>query len=249
MATPDPAASTPGGLRFIVRKLVRQTGRAALATVLAGDARPYVSLVTIATDVDGSPILLLSRLADHTRNIDADPRISLLFDGTDGFPNPQQGPRVTLIGRVEPCDLPRLRQRFLARHPGASLYAGFADFAFYRVVPERAHWVGGFARAQWLDPPLLCPPATAEAFAAAEEDILAHMNDHHGEALVVMANRLLGAPGSGWRMVAVDPDGCDLANGERVERLAFDLPLSSIDEVRSTLAALAKRGRENRQKI
>lgn len=246
---PEPPATTPGGLRFAVRKLIRQAGRAALATVLSGEHRPYVSLVTVATDMDGSPILLLSRLADHTRNIDADDRVSLLFDGTDGYANPQQGPRVSLLGRVVASTDERLRRRFLARQPAAALYAGFGDFTFYRLAPERAHWVGGFARAHWLSDGLICPAEVAHAFAAAEADILAHMNDRHGDTLTLMANRLLKRRGKGWRMVAVDPDGCDLAHGDTVLRLAFDAPLASVEAVRATLVDVAERARTNPEGI
>ncbi len=127
--------------------------KAALATSL--DGRPYVSLVTVAFDDDLSPILLLSQLADHTRNLAADGRAALLLDGTDGLDNPQTGPRVTLVGVAAPDDAPRLRARFLDRHPGAREYADFADFAIWRMRLDKAHFVGGFGRAVWFDAPLV----------------------------------------------------------------------------------------------
>ncbi|HLN24694.1 MAG TPA: pyridoxamine 5'-phosphate oxidase family protein [Patescibacteria group bacterium] len=239
--TGEPASPLPkGDLRFVIRSLVRSANTAALATTLAGEARPYVSLVTVATDIDGSPLLLLSRLADHTRNIDDDRHVSLLFDGTAGFANPQQGPRVTILGKIEHCNEARTRRRFLARHPGAALYADFADFAFYRVHLDRAHWVGGFARAVWLDDRLPCDFAAASDFAAAEPELLARLNDSSADMLTVLANGLLKRRGKGWRMVAIDPDGCDLAHGKTVLRLGFNAPLGRADEAPATLAALVE---------
>src|SRR5215813_9295051 len=128
-------------LSWLVRDLVRRRDRAALATALPTPAGPwpYASLVLAATDHDLSPILLLSDLAEHTKAIAADDRVSLLYDGTEGLEQPLTGPRVTLVGRARHTADDRLKQRFLARHPDAALYAGFKDFHFYRLELERAH--------------------------------------------------------------------------------------------------------------
>ena len=230
----------PGGLAFVVRRLIRGARRAALGTVLAGEARCYVSLVAIATDIDGAPLMLLSRLSDHSRNIDADNQISLLVDGTEGFINPQAGPRVTLLGRVETCSDERVRRRFLTHHPAANLYAGFADFACRRVRLERAHWVGGFGRAQWISDGLLVPPPVADAFIAAEASALARLNEGHGHVAIILAHRLLKRRGQGWRIVGLDPDGCDLARSQTVLRLSFDAPAADIADAERRLIALAE---------
>ena len=116
---------------------------------------PYASLVLVAVDHDLSPILLLSDLAEHTKAIAADDRVSLLFDGTHGLDQPLTGPRVTLVGRAARTDDARLARRFLARHPDAEMYAGFKDFHFYRVAVERAHLVGGLRQ----DPMARRPPS------------------------------------------------------------------------------------------
>src|SRR5207245_5935335 len=101
----------------LARRLIRATDKASLATLL--DGAPYASLVLVAVDHDASPILLLSALAEHTRNLAADNRVALLFDGSAGLDEPLSGPRVTVLGRAEATDQPRLTQRFLARHPSA----------------------------------------------------------------------------------------------------------------------------------
>ena len=112
---------------------------------------PYASLVLVAADLDASPLLLLSDLAQHSRNIAFDPRVSLLLDGTEGHADPLAGPRLTLLGRAEAVADPRLLARFAARHPSSALYAGFADFRLYRVAVERGHLVAGFGRIDWID--------------------------------------------------------------------------------------------------
>src|SRR5579859_3369683 len=140
----------PEALGLAVRRLVRAADRGALATTLA-DGRPYVSLVLLAWDLDGAPLLLLSDLAEHSRNLARDPRQALLIDGTGGLADPLTGPRASLIGKAGPIGCDRLLARFLARHPSAEAYARFADFKLYRVDVERAHFVAGFGRIRWIE--------------------------------------------------------------------------------------------------
>jgi putative heme iron utilization protein len=243
MTMPPPELPTDN--RLALRRVVRACRKAALATILAapaGDGRmPYASLVTVAVDHDLAPILLLSGLADHTRNIAADPRVSLLFDGTAHRANPQTGPRVTLQGTAARSDDPRLRARFLARLPAAAEYAGFGDFAFYRVAPERVHFVGGFARAVWFEAPFGLDAAAVAAVAEAEADILAHMNADHADAVLRMAQHLGGDDWTAWRMIGIDPDGCDLACDDRILRQPFERPIDGPEAARATLVALARK--------
>src|SRR5215831_3386030 len=126
------------------RRLLRTRERAALATSLRGV--PYASLVLFAVDLDASPLLLLSELAQHSRNIGFDPRVSLLVDATEDHPDPLTGPRLSLLGQAQPTDDPRALARFVAHHPASAAYAGFADFHLYRVAVERGHLVAGFGR-------------------------------------------------------------------------------------------------------
>jgi heme iron utilization protein len=229
-----------------VRDLVRRLDRAALATGLpiGGVAWPYVSLVLVATDHDLSPILLLSELAEHSKAIAADPRLSLLFDGTQGLDQPLAGPRATLVGRAARTTDERHRHRFLARHPEASMYAGFKDFHFYRVAVERAHMVAGFGNIRWLTAAELMP-VPAPDLADAESSIVEHMNNDHGDALQLYAGKLLGLSGTDWRMTGIDAEGMDLRQGGRVARLSFDTPLRTAGEARKVLVALLAKARAN----
>jgi len=228
-----------------VRGLMRRARSATLATALADEGgRAYASLVTVACDVDASPILLLSRLAEHTRNLEADPRASLLFENASGRANPQTGPRATVMGTIQTSDDERHARRFLARHPSAARYAGFGDFAFYTMSVERVHYVGGFSRAIWMDGANARADRTAvEAIAAAEPSVLDHMNADHADAIDLYANRLLDRRGAGWTMVAVDPEGCDLRRGHSTARLDFPEPVEDAGALREVLVDLARQAR------
>ena len=234
----------------LARDLVRGLDRAALATALpalprgeAEAAWPYASLVLVAVDHDLSPILLLSDLAEHTRAIGADDRVSLLFDGTGGLDQPLTGPRVTLLGHAARTTDGRLGERFLARHPDAAMYAGFRDFHFYRVTLERAHLVAGFGRIRWLEAAELLRVPTPAGLPESEAGIVRHMNEDHADALQLYAQKLLGLSGSDWRMTGIDAEGLDLRRAGQVARLPFDAPLASAAEARKVLVALVGRAR------
>lgn len=228
------------------RALLRGLDRAALATALqapgGGVFWPYASLVLVAVDHDLSPILLLSDLAEHTKAIEVESRVSLLFDGTGGLDQPLTGARVTLLGRIERTPDLRLAQRFLARHPDAEMYAGFKDFHFYRVAPERAHLVAGFGKIRWLEATELLP-VVAPGLADSEAGIVSHMNEDHADALQLYAQKLLGLPGGDWRMTGIDAEGIDLRRAGQVARLPFDVPLADAGEARTKLVALVGRAR------
>ena len=138
------------------RRIIRDADRAALATTAVkgkggvGGPWPYASLVLTACDGQGYPLLLISDLADHTRNIRADARVSLLYDGTGGLDDPLTGPRVTLQGEAEQVEKSGLLEVYLGRHPSAQAYADFTDFHLFRVRPLRAPLVAGFGRIHWI---------------------------------------------------------------------------------------------------
>lgn len=242
MAAPDAETAA------LSRRIVRAAERAVLGTLLP-DGAPYASLVLVATASDGTPLLLLSELAEHTRNLRRDPRASLLVDGTAGHPDPLTGPRLTLQGGaavIDDADVAAARERFLARHPGAANYAGFADFRFWRIAVERGHLVAGFGRIAWLPGDALVL-ATTGSLATAEADIIAHMNEDHAEAVDLYAERLLGRAGTGWRMIAIDPEGCDLRRANETARLDFAAPVLDAAAARRELVRLVGTARERGQ--
>ena len=224
------------------KRLLRSVRAGALAS-LAESGHPFASLVNVATDYDGSPLLLLSRLAAHTLNLERDARCSVLLS-QGGKGDPLAHPRLTVIGSAMRTQDEHVRGRFLRRHPKSELYAGFADFSFWRIDVERAHLNGGFARAaDFAGAAVLTKLGGAEALLAAEEGAIAHMNEDHREALSLYATKLLGQAEGPWRATGIDPEGMDLSAGDRTARLTFDKILATPGDLRSTLVHLASRAR------
>src|SRR5271165_6038572 len=196
----------------LARSLLRRSRQGALATLMAGSGDPYCSLVNVASYPDGSPILLISRLALHTRNILADPRVSLMLDERAAG-DPLEGARIMLAGRAEeagPGQLESLRRRYLNAHPSAETFANFKDFSFFRINPSGAHLVAGFGRIVDLRPEqFLTDVSDAAALLEAEPGAIEHMNADHREAMNLYATRLLGADSADWRCTGCDPEGID----------------------------------------
>ena len=225
------------------KTLLREGRSGALATLMAGSGDPYCSLVNVATTAAGAPILLISRLAVHTRNILADPRVSLMLDERKPG-DPLEGARVMLMGTAAATDDADVRRRYLAAHPDAEMYAGFKDFAFYRVMLKGAHLVAGFGRIVDLAAAdLMTDTAGAEALLAAEPEVIAHLNQDHAEACRLYAVKLLGAPDGAWRCVGCDPEGLDLQLDRATRRLAFPQRADSPAVLRQVLKQLADAAR------
>lgn len=239
------------------RRLIQEARAAALATLTPGTGAPFVSLVTVATLPDGSPVMLLSDLAAHTRNLKADSRASLLYDerapGAAMSGDPLTGARVSLVGRVvreEPGSPASnlAKRRFLAKQPEAAMYAGFGDFAFYRFEVEMGHLVAGFGRiVDMKASDLLVDLAGADEIVEGEPGIVAHMNEDHADAVRLYATSLLGAPDADWRVTGLDPEGFDLAaatpQGDMGRRLVFPDMVRHSGPLRAILKKLADMAR------
>lgn len=227
------------------RTLLRAARVATLATQTGG--QPFTALVTPATGPDLSVLLLLSTLSEHTRHLMAEPRCALMVVGAATTENPQTAPRITVTGLAELAPDPALKARWLAVHPYATLYAGFGDFALWRVRPMAGLFVGGFARATRLRQADLVPdPGSVAAIAAAEAEIIAHCNADHADAMGELADAVgadaVGAGAAGaWRMVAVDVDGCDLGGDAVTLRVPWSAPVADAHGVRKELIALLRR--------
>lgn len=239
-----PMAADPESLGKAARRLIRGAGRAALATRAGADGWPYASLVLTACGHDAAPVLLISDLAEHTRNVAADPRAALLFDATAGLADPLTGSRLTVQGRLARDDSPALAARFVARHPSAADYAGFGDFHVWRMEPSRAHMVAGFGRIHWIEAAALVLDAgPAAPLAAAEAGIVGHMNADHRDALDLYAARLMGLTGAGWTMTGIDPEGLDLRREGELARLDFDVAVHNAADARKILVQLVAKAR------
>jgi putative heme iron utilization protein len=219
------------------KRLLRRIRSGALATLNESGA-PFATLTAFATDTDGCPILLLSRLAAHTRNLERDPRCSLLL-AQGGGGDPLAHPRLTLEAAAARTKNPNARARFLRRNPKAALYAGFADFSFWRAEIVDVHLNGGFARAADFGPAGLLTSLTgAETLIQAEEGILAHLNGDHAEALGLLARHFSGETGGKWRASGLDPEGLDLIRGASSARVSFPRRAETPAQVREILVEL-----------
>src|SRR5947209_8872360 len=230
----------------VARSLLRRSRHGALATLMAGSGDPYCSLVNVASHADASPILLISRLALHTKNILADNRVSLMLDERAAG-DPLEGARIMLAGRAEEAtgDLAGvLRRRYLNAHPSAEAFVDFADFSFFRIVPSGAHLVAGFGRIIDLAPEqFLTEIGDAAELLEAEPGAVAHMNEDHREAMTLYATKLLGAESAEWTCTGYDPDGMDMQAGQTTLRLDFPERVTGGTALRKMLVRLAGEAR------
>lgn len=245
---PNVLRETDDQARRLARVLLRSARYAAVAVVDPESGDPFASRVLVGTDVDGTPVVLVSSLSAHTKGLASDGRASLLA-GEPGKGDPLAHPRITVQCRAErisreASEHGRIRARFLRRHPKAELYADFGDFSFFRLNPISASLNGGFGRAYALtrDDLLIASPAIA-GLAEMEGSAVDHMNTDHAEAATIYARAYAGAKEGEWRITGLDAAGIDLQSGDRQARVEYDSVLSSTDELRPTLIGLLQKAR------
>jgi putative heme iron utilization protein len=226
------------------RRVMRVAASGALGT-LGADGAPFASLVTAATTPKGEPLLLLSDIAVHAKNLQRDARVSLLLvepGGESG--DPLAGARLSITGMIAVDTDENHRRRFLARHPEAARYASFRDFRLYRIAVSEGHLVAGFGRIVDLKAPeLLTDCSDCAALIDAERGAIEHMNKDHAEALGLYATRLLGLPDGDWITTGADPEGLDLRAGTMRARLPFPEKVHNAGELRAILVQLVKEAR------
>ncbi|HEX8979367.1 MAG TPA: DUF2470 domain-containing protein [Parasulfuritortus sp.] len=197
---------------------------------------PFGSVSPFILDHAGRPVILISEIAEHTKNIDADPRVSIIVQPYAA--DMQTTGRVTVIGRAERLDdKDTLGPRYLRYFPQAEGYFAMHDFHFYRVEPVKIRWIGGFGRIFWVDPEAYL--SAAGTLAEVEDGILAHMNADHADMLRNCCRHFHGIETPEARMIGIDPDGFDVRAGERILRFAFETPVANAEEARTALVAMA----------
>ncbi|KAB2664467.1 HugZ family protein [Brucella tritici] len=236
--------TTPEAIQ-LAKTLLRASRYGAIAVFDAATGRPLASRVSVATDMDGTPLILVSGLAAHTPGLLANPACSLLL-GEVGKGDPLAHARVTLhcqARKIERAsvDYPRIRRRYLNHNPKGSLYVDLGDFVFFRLELESASLNGGFGKAFNLTPDdLLCAASTSAHFAEGEQSALDQFNDHHTSEIARIAQQLAksSAIKDQWKVIGLDPDGVDIASGDIVLRHMFP---KSPDSVGEAVTALTKR--------
>jgi putative heme iron utilization protein len=240
MTTPASRSFTATDARLVIRR----ARVCALGTSNREPPGPYVSLANIATDGQGHPVIFISKLAWHTRNIEADPLASIMVSEIPAEGDALTGPRVTVMGQFERLDAKEIAARYVHHHPAAQIYLDFPDFSFFRLKPQKIHAVAGFGRIETMEPTevFLTESASAPVMSVAQSAIN-HMNADHADAVELYAVRLLKAEAGNWRITAIDPDGALLALQGKVLRLAFDRPVEDAGGLRQAFVALAQRAR------
>ena len=222
-APPAPEPTYPERARTLVAR-----GRTGMLATLSRrrPGHPFASVMPYALDASGRPLMLISALAMHTRNLEDDPRASLLVVEASGAEDPLAVGRVTLMGevrRVPPGEVPLVRAAYLARHANASSWVDFEDFAFWRLEVLDVYWVGGFGAMDWL---AVCDYAAArpDPLGDAAADILAHMNQDHADALLAFARTFGREEPEEARMVSVDRLGFQLRLRSGTRRSSCRIP-------------------------
>lgn len=202
---------------------------------------PFGSVAPFVLDAAAQPVILVSRLAEHTRNIEADPRVSLLVH--DAGEDVQVGARVTLVGEATRAaeDLETLRARYLSYFPDAGRLLALGDFSFYRIEPRQLRFIGGFGDIQWIAAEAYAPPPNR--LAAEEAGILEHMNADHAHNLRAYCRHFHGRVVQEARMAGIDCDGFDVHADHTWLRFDFERPVTDAAGGREALAAMARQCR------
>jgi heme iron utilization protein len=233
------------------RTVVEVCDTGALATLTTDPAGyPFGSVVPYIVDGDGSPIVCISTMATHTRNLADDPRCSLLAVEAPGPGHPMDNGRVTLLGTAHLIadDHGAWRERYLERHPTADVYVDYGDFSFWSLDVTSVRWVGGFGRMSWVD---------AESYRAASPDplgtaaagALRHLNDDHADAMLAVARAYTGyTDATSALAVRLDRFGLDLdlvtPRGETTGRAPWLEQVDAADDLRMAAVALTRAARK-----
>jgi heme oxygenase (biliverdin-IX-beta and delta-forming) len=232
------------------RTLVHLASAGTLATASRRrPGHPFASVMPYAPDDEGRPVVLISRMAMHTQNLEADPRASLLVTQPGFTDDPLAGARVTLMATARPLsgeEARAARSLYLARYPRAKAWADFDDFGFWRLEMVDVYFVGGFAAMDWIAVPEYTA-AHPDPLAGAAASIIEHMNRDHADALVLLARAFADTPADEATMVSVDRLGFRLRvrSGERLSgaRIAFPREVRSAEESRTVLIEMVKEAR------
>jgi heme iron utilization protein len=243
MRASDTPMSTTDTIARNARRLYARSTQGILSTLsLELPGYPFGSVITFAADRMNRPVILISDLAQHTKNIKADARVSLtVIEGGDDI---QASGRLTIVSNAAKVedDIEDVAERYYRRFPHAIDYHSAHDFAFYRLEPVKARYIGGFGRIHWVGAEALCLRNPFDA--AAERGMVAHMNADHADAVRDYC-RLQGVATDGQapQLSAIDAEGFDVMLDKRLLRIDFDTPVAAPGDVRKAMVELARRAR------
>lgn len=220
------------------RRFLRAQHHGVLSTLSKKlDGYPFGSITPFILDQSGCPIILISTLAEHTKNISADPRVSLLAHSSAA--DFQANARVTVVGNCARMDnQEEPRARYLRYFPNAEGYFDTHDFFFYRIEPVRIRYIGGFGAIHWIESDSFRPPPNT--LAQHEDAIIAHMNTDHVHNLLAYCQHYHHVSAPHASMLGIDPDGFDVRAADQTLRFEFDAPVLDAQAARKALVAMAQ---------
>ena len=221
------------------RRLLRAHRYGALCTLSKKfDGHPFGSITPYLTDHDGSLLILISTLAEHTKNILHDPRVSLITHSQES-PDIQTQGRVTLVGAAHlVTGREQAGKRYLRYFPEANTYFAMHDFSLYRIIPQAIRYIGGFGNIHWVaaENHVLPPyPLIAE-----EEDVIAHMNADHHDTMLRYCQQFKQVEASVAEMLGIDCDGFDIRADARILRFDFSEVALDAQQARKALVEMAR---------
>jgi heme iron utilization protein len=223
------------------RRFVRGQHSGVLSTVSQRvEGFPFGSVAPFILDHSGCPVILISTLAEHTKNIAADPRVSLIVQPYS--PDMQVAGRVTVLGHARRLEeKSALGPRYLRFHPQAEDYFAMHDFSFYRIEPVRIRYIGGFGRIHWVEPAQYL--LQEGQLMHQETDILTHMNHDHADNLRAYCRHVHAVDPARAEMIGIDPDGFDVRADQQLLRFDFTAPVLDAEQARLALVAMARAAR------
>jgi len=234
-------------LTIEAKQFLRTTQNGILSTFSAKfTGYPFGSVAPFVLDHDGSLIILISTIAEHTKNIIEHPKVSVVI--LAGEEDLQANARLTLLGEATLADKNNifLRERYLRYHPQAEGYFDMHDFHFYRIRISHARYIAGFGKMGWLEGNALNSP-TGDApspLMSQESDIINHMNEDHEHSMLAYCKHFHGLVGTHARMLGIDPDGFDVAltieDQQQIVRFHADSPIHDANDARKMMVKMSQ---------
>lgn len=235
-----------------VRALLEREQNGMLCTLSTKlDGWPFGSITPYALAPSGDPLILISEIAEHTHNLRADARASILVQDSRAADDPQAGARATLIGYAMPVPKPLLESFshvYLQRFPNSASYFEAHDFSLFQIKVSKIRYIGGFGNIHWLDAINTAQQTeSVDSLASYARGICEHMNEDHADAVKLYAEAFAGIHAEKANMIHVDSEGFDIAavsdNHHRHIRMSFSSPVNSTDEVRAAMISMLKDAR------
>jgi putative heme iron utilization protein len=221
------------------RQMLRAHRYGALCTLSKKfDGHPFGSITPYLVDHNGSLLILISTLAEHTKNIQQDPRVSLITHNQE-TPDIQAQGRITVVGTAQlVTDKETIGTRYIRYFPEAQSYLDMHDFSFYRIVPLSLRYIGGFGKIHWIKAENYLMPSYP--LIEQENDVISHMNADHRDTMHRYCRHFQNTDAAHVEMLGIDCDGFDVRADEKILRFDFPEMVPDAQQARRELIAMSR---------